>query len=78
MRLALAIVAGIGGAVAGYIGWILLMNLFAFVCRGWANALFCAGLGGPDLLDLITLPVMTLGVAWAAFTAVREGPRTRP
>lgn len=63
LRHVLAAVLAVVGAGVGYLGWMGLMWVFATLCRGLGNWLFCAGLGGPNILDLLTLPVLVVGGA---------------
>lgn len=38
------------------------MWIFATVCDGILNWLACGGMGGPNMLDLLTLPIAVIGL----------------
>lgn len=60
---AASLVLAVLGAFVGYLGWLALMWLFATVCQGAMNIFFCAGMGGPNMFDLLTLPFLVIGGA---------------
>lgn len=65
-------IAAVLGAVLGLGAWALLMRVFAAVCRGVGDFLLCAGMGGPSLFDLLTLPVAVIGAGYMGWTMATE------
>lgn len=62
MRVVAGTIGAVVGAAAGYVGWLALMWIFATVCDGILNWLACGGMGGPNMLDLLTLPIAVIGL----------------
>jgi hypothetical protein len=73
-------VAAVVGAAIGYVGWLALMWVFATVCGGMLGFAFCGPAGGPNMLDLLTLPVLVIGgglVAYGLASGAVQDARTR-
>lgn len=63
MRVVAGTVGAVVGAGLGYVAWLVLMWLYATVCDGILNWLACGGMGGPNVLDLLMLPIAVIGLA---------------
>lgn len=63
MRVIAGTVGAAIGAGLGYVAWLVLMWLYATVCSGILNWLACGGMGGPNLFDLLMLPIAVIGLA---------------